>query len=302
MPSAAPRVRIVGRRRTGVCIRLPSRHSCTISAANALAFKSSPVACCVKLFQSSERPGAKTRVLRNSPTALLPTKFALDGINSVQHVARDRVQDLVGEELAHQVIVIVRRRAHDVDLAGIVGRVAALAAGAPSGTARRGPTRACSGPGRGCRRAAFSNRNITWHQREKTSSLARCILAPALSKAAGSATATPIACEPVGVLREPLEQHGDAFGRQDVRLGSQHVRERGRDVLAAVDRVAQLVEHRAHPVLVGHDVGQHAARLPCGRCRCRRHAGSCRAFRRGRCGRSRRRSAGRCRHRTRGKA
>ena len=30
-----------------------------------------------------------------------------------------------------------------------------------------------------------------------------------------------------------------------------------RNVLAAIDRVAQLVEHRAHPVFVGHDVGQH---------------------------------------------
>ena len=30
------------------------------------------------------------------------------------------------------------------------------------------------------------------------------------------------------------------------------------NVLAAVDRVAELVEHRAHPVFVGHDVGEHS--------------------------------------------
>ena len=43
-----------------------------------------------------------------------------------------------------------------------------------------------------------------------------------------------------------------------MRLGSQHVREGSGNVLAAVDRVTQLVEHRAHPVLVGDDVGEDA--------------------------------------------
>ena len=33
---------------------------------------------------------------------------------------------------------------------------------------------------------------------------------------------------------------------------------RRRDVLAAVDRVAQLVQHGPHPVFVGHDIGEHA--------------------------------------------
>ena len=50
-----------------------------ISAANALALSTSPVACLVSPFQSSERPGVKIRVLRKSPTCLLPTKFALAG-------------------------------------------------------------------------------------------------------------------------------------------------------------------------------------------------------------------------------
>ena len=54
----------------------PAPHSRPISAANALALKSAPVACRVKPFQSSERPGSKTFVFKNSPTALLPTKLA----------------------------------------------------------------------------------------------------------------------------------------------------------------------------------------------------------------------------------
>ena len=39
---------------------------------------------------------------------------------------------------------------------------------------------------------------------------------------------------------------------------SQLVGKAGGDVLAAINRMPQLVEHRAHPVLVGHDIGQHA--------------------------------------------
>ena len=98
-------------------------YSRPISAANALAFKTSPVACFVRPFQSSERPGVKIRALRKSPTALLPTKLALAGSTPFKHVAGDRVQHLVGEKLAHQVVVIIGRRTDDVDLAGVVGRL-----------------------------------------------------------------------------------------------------------------------------------------------------------------------------------
>ena len=83
-------------------------------------------------------------------------------------------------------------------------------------------------------------------------------LRPAASKAAGSGTLTPIACSQSAFLRESLEHHRDPFGRQDVGIGRAARRARSGNVLAAIDRMAQLVQHRAHPVLVGHDVGQHA--------------------------------------------
>jgi vancomycin permeability regulator SanA len=36
------------------------------------------------------------------------------------------------------------------------------------------------------------------------------------------------------------------------------VGDRLRDVLARIDRVAELVQHRGHPVFVGDNVGEHA--------------------------------------------
>jgi membrane-associated phospholipid phosphatase len=54
-------------------------HSPPIAAAKALAFNSSPVACRVSPFQSSERPGSNTLAFKKSPIALLPTKLASTG-------------------------------------------------------------------------------------------------------------------------------------------------------------------------------------------------------------------------------
>jgi hypothetical protein len=63
--------------------------------------------------------------------------------------------------------------------------------------------------------------------------------------------------EPVGIGRRPFEHHGDAFGRQDMGFGAEHVGHAAGNVFAAVNGMAQLMQHRAHPVEVGHDVGQH---------------------------------------------
>ena len=43
-----------------------------------------------------------------------------------------------------------------------------------------------------------------------------------------------------------------------MRFQADQVRKRVRDVLAAIDRVAELVQHRGHPHLVVDDVCQHA--------------------------------------------
>ena len=64
--------------------------------------------------------------------------------------------------------------------------------------------------------------------------------------------------EPRPALAEPLELHRHALGREDVSLRPQHVRQLLRDVLARINRVPQFVEHRAHPVFVVLDVGEHA--------------------------------------------
>ena len=70
--------RIYAWRGSACCARFAPRtrvYSPPISAANTLA-RSAPVAWRVSPFQSRDRPGSNTFFLRNSPTALLPTKLA----------------------------------------------------------------------------------------------------------------------------------------------------------------------------------------------------------------------------------
>ena len=63
--------------------------------------------------------------------------------------------------------------------------------------------------------------------------------------------------QPVGVSRQPPEQHRRRLGRQRVRRPTEEVRQRRVEPLV-VDRVPELVQHRVHPVLGRPHVREHA--------------------------------------------
>ena len=62
--------------------------------------------------------------------------------------------------------------------------------------------------------------------------------------------------EPLGIAREPAHQDRDALGDDEMRIAQEP---RQRRVEAGVEgRVAELVQHRVHPLLRRHHVRQHA--------------------------------------------
>ena len=62
--------------------------------------------------------------------------------------------------------------------------------------------------------------------------------------------------EPLGIAREPAHQDRDALGDDEMRVAEEP---RQRRVEAGVEgRVAELVQHRVHPLLRRHDVREHA--------------------------------------------
>ena len=163
------------------------------SAAKALGFRSSPVAWRVRAFQPSVLPGAKTRVLHEVADGPVAHVVRLRRVDAVEHLAGDRVVDLRGEQLAHHVVVIIGRGADDVDLAGVVGRVAALGTAGRLGTSPPGPTRGRSGPDRGPRRAPSRTGTSPGTSARRSGACFAACVAPASSKALGSARRTPIA-------------------------------------------------------------------------------------------------------------
>ena len=220
----------------------------------------------------------------------------------MQHVAGDRAVDLAGEQLAQHVVVVVGRGADDVDLAGVVGRVAALGPLQPLVLLDQVPPQLVQVLlGVLVQRLLEAQHHLA-PAREDQQLVAPHAGAGGVEGRRRRARRRPSPRSQSPLLAEPLEHHRHALGAQDVGVGPQHVGHARRDVLAGVDRVAQLVQHRAHPVLVGHDVGQHADVALAVDVGAEGVRALARLLVQVAALRARRRSAGRCRRRTRGTA
>ena len=175
----------------------------------------------------------------------------------MRHFAGDGMMHLGSEQLPHHVIVIVDRRADDVNLAGIVRRVA-------SGRSLHHLILLHLIPPKLIQiligifiHGFLETEHDLAPAGEDQQAIAKR-LGGSLVESPGVGDPAAHLFQPGAPLGQPLEHHGHPFGRQDVRFHAQHVGHAWRNVLAAVNRMAKLVQQGGHPVVVLDHVGQNA--------------------------------------------